>query len=636
MVRRWVVLGAAAAVLVGLSTPVVSAQEQPSETQFDLATYFSSLGAAAHEGVISSAYKPVPTTETSSGESFRVSVTTVEMDGETEAALVAELFLACEQSASAPPSDFSFTTVVCPVPEAVEAIFSQAEPPVVVVAEREEGWDLGLTFQLTVVGVDSSRPVYVGTEGDPNADNNTGYDLFWPGDAPALGFTTYAKSGFDFVDFDRGLALIKNPGWIAYLFPGSLFGELGEPEVWINDGGWDHAPIPGDWGGLFLGSSEFVSEALTGEAPSEEEPEPEAEPDEESPPEEEPQPEPAPEEDPEPVAEEEPTEEPTSEPSGNGIPGALVAVGAAAAAAAVAGGVIAATRRRRQGKCDDLRDRSDNAQTAWEGAAGDMNAARNAYAASIGTESEAAALETQTRAEVEEAEAYAEFQRHWNTYQDCLSSIQDAVHAPPPGTETRTTQPEVEPAESSTPGVIAGSTAPSTAPTEEVDWRVDEDRYEIWRQPVGSIHIEMNRTSEAFESWLEGHGEPRPSDLGIGATIPLDDTGDLRVRNPLVALLAEGGKKHWVTMAITIPTHRIGRYCERKWVRRDGGPWTPTDDYRLGKLDEPIPDSPIYVRDDYETAESLADAMIWQLKKVSEMEDAAAQAQIDLRERCGQ
>lgn len=452
--------------MVGLfASAVWAAEGQPSDTQFDLATFFSSLGAAAHEGTISSAFKPTPVTEPSTQQAFGVWATTVESDEETLQALINELVLACEQT-QATGSDFQFTTAICPTPDVVDAIFGQPDPPVVVVAESEQGWDLGQSFQLTIVGTDLSRPVYAGSEGDPNDGHNTGYDLYWNGEQPALGLTTHNKTGFEFVPFERGIVLIKNPGWIGYLLPGSVLGELEEPEVWINDGGWDQAPVPVDWGGLYLGSPDFVAESITGGAQTEEEPEAEPQPEEEQEAEqqaeEEAEPEPQPEEESEPEAQEQASEEPASESDGQGLPVAVVAGGGAAVAAAVGAGVWAATRRRKS-KCEELLEDYDRAHAAWAEASRTMNQARDAYALGETAGTEEARI-AQEAAEQAEQEAYNAERRAWDAYTACTGEARAARRAPPARSETAAAG--AVGGETADAGVIVSESAVETAPDE--------------------------------------------------------------------------------------------------------------------------------------------------------------------------
>lgn len=425
------IVGAAAAVLVGLLTPAVWAAEgDPSDAQFDLAAYLSGLGVGSEGGTISTAFSPAAPIEDSTNQTFGVWAATIETDEVTLEAVAAELVRACQQLGES-GSDLTFTTAFCADPEAVNDIFGQPDPPVAVVAESEEGWSIGTGFQLTIVGVVSSRPVYQGAEGDPNDGNNTGYDFFWAGDAPALALTTHSETGFDFVPFEQGVVLVKNPGWIAYLLPGSLFAELADPEVWINDGGWDQAPVSDELGRLLFGPPEFVTAVLSGEegtADDEAEPETPSEEETQTEPETRDEPEPPP-EDPEPEPPEEPVTETAAESASTNFPVAAVAGGGVAVAAAVGTGVLVA-RRRRRGKCEELLTEYDRAYEAWAEAARQMNEARDAYLLgdTAGTEE---AREAQEAAEQAEREAYNAERRAWNNYLDCTGAERAATRAAP-------------------------------------------------------------------------------------------------------------------------------------------------------------------------------------------------------------
>lgn len=423
--KRGSVTVAVAATLLTLVMPVVqAADEQPSDTQFDVAGYFSSLSLGPDGGSVSTAFKPVPETVRSTQDSFAVWLATLHTDDPSVQNLMVELALLCGQDQ---PDDFSFATAVCTTPDAVDDILDQPEPPAVVVVEREKGWNLGLSFQLTLIGTDVSRDVYDGPEGDPNTGHNTSFDLYWAGSGLALGLTTYDAGSFDFVPFESGIAIVKNPGWIAYLLPGQLFDQLQDPEAWINDGGWDQTPIPVGMSQLLFGPQEFVTSSLT------ESPGTEAEPTEEPPPEEEPATQPETEEEPARAEEPEPAGETpevaVAEPDSEGLPVAAVVAGGVAVAAAAAVGLVVASRRRR-GKCDELLEDYDMAYGKWAEASRAMNQARDAYSLgdTAGTEGARAAQEAAERAE---REAYDAERSAWNNYLNCTGEARTAARTAP-------------------------------------------------------------------------------------------------------------------------------------------------------------------------------------------------------------
>lgn len=637
MVRSLKTTALVAVLMVLLPLALTAQDDLPSELQLEFGGYLAAPSSSSFS------WFPVPEEIPSSQRLFNVLVTSVDLDEDAQEALIGDILNACQQEGVPPPAELA-GLVLCPSSDAVNQMFDDPEPPAAIVVEWVDGHPTsGIGFQMTLVGFDPSRPAYDGAEGDPNTGHNIGNDYVILPEGPTNAVTEFSDGEFDF-RVGQGAIIIDTPDWTAFIVSGLALSGLDDVEMWVDQDGWDSAAIPGDWGGLFVGSPEFIDSIFSDDS-AEEEPSPEetgSEPEDgqvtstvgEQPPEEEPT-----------VGAEE-----TGQADDDGVPVGLVVAGAVAAVAAVGAGVYAATRRRK-GKCDELRDRSDAAQAAWEQASREMNRARDAYAEALGSDGEAAALEAQSRAEAMEQDAYREFQRHWNNYQDCLSDELEAVHSQPPGTETRPAE-RIATVETATTAVATTASTAVSAGT-EVEWRVEKDHYERWREPVGHVHIELDRTSDAFEEWLHENGEVEEtpewlrwlspplaivSDLsspGHEATFSLDDAEDLRSRGSLIPLLREGATKHWVTMELTIPTQTVGRHCERKWVRHDGGPWIATDDIRLGEIDEPIEDEPIYVKGDYETVESLAGELIWQLKKAEEMSRAGAQAQIELRERCG-
>ena len=366
------------------------------------------------------------------------------------------------------------------------------------------------------------------------------------------------------------------------------------------------------------------------------------------------------------------TDESESDGGGGGV-----AIGIGAAAVLLAAGTTTYVRRRRtagdkaggdddmappvaatsaRGPCHEERLESDEAQTAWEATVKAKGDAETAYTdAMAGGDRDAISAAHSARQEAfdAETEAYAAFQRVWNVYQDCLAGQLDSAHAPPPATETRPREPVTAPQPTSTPPPAAEQTVTSTSHKDiDVEWRVETNKYDNWRVPVGHVRITMDRTTEEFEDWLAEHGtiETQTSDYlawlsipllivhtatstEVEATLSLDDVDGLRDASSSQPMFVDGQLKHWVNMEIVIPTQMVGRYCERKWIREDG-PWTPTDETRLGEVDEPIESTPIYVRDDYQTARALAEGLAHMLRQAENLETEAAQAQIDLRERC--